>query len=326
MWFRYAFLIPIAGTWAAAADPNALKMFKPLPQLMESAKNPLTEAKVKLGRMLFYEPRLSTAGDISCNSCHSLDKYGVDGKRFSEGHKKQLGDRNSPTVYNAAGHHAQFWDGRAADVEEQAKGPVMNPVEMAMPGEKVVLERLKAIPAYVQMFKDAFPAEAQPLTFDNMAKAIAAFERGLVTPARWDKYLKGDKAALSAAEVAGFEKFVAAGCAACHNGVYVGGTTFQRVGVARPWPNTSDPGRFKVTKKENDKMSFKVPSLRNIAKTAPYFHDGSVNALDEAVRRMASHQTGKKLSEAEIRSILTWFDSLTGELPTAYIQKPVLPR
>ncbi|HBY62855.1 MAG TPA: cytochrome-c peroxidase [Solibacterales bacterium] len=323
MSYRSCALFLTAVTIAFAADE--LKLFKPLPEAMNSTRNPMTAAKVKLGRMLFYEPRLSTAGDISCNSCHSLDKYGVDGKRFSEGHKKQLGDRNSPTVYNAAGHHAQFWDGRAADVEEQAKGPVLNPVEMAMPGENVAISRLKAIASYRRLFQEAFPGEADPVTFDNMAKAIAAFERGLVTPARWDKYLKGDQAALTPAEIAGFQKFTAAGCAACHNGAYIGGTSFQKIGVTKPWPDARDKGRFKVTRQEKDKLSFKVPSLRNIAKTAPYFHDGSVNALDEAVRRMAAHQTGKNLSDAEIRSILTWFDSLTGELPAAYIQQPTLP-
>ncbi len=189
---------------AAAIDPAKLQLFAPLPAVMESKSNPITEEKVALGRMLYYEKRLSKSQQIACNSCHLLDKFGVDGHPTSDGHKGQKGDRNAPTVYNAAGHFVQFWDGRAADVEAQAKGPVMNPVEMAMPTEKEVIAVLKSMPEYVDAFKKAFPEDKDPVNYDNMSKAIGAFERKLVTPARWDKLLAGDQNALTAEEKAGF--------------------------------------------------------------------------------------------------------------------------
>ena len=220
----FLLVLGAAAALSAADIPEAkLRAFKPLPKTMESASNPSTPAKVELGRILYYENRISKSHEFSCNSCHMLDKYGVDNEPTSKGHKGQRGDRNSPTVYNAALHVAQFWDGRAKDVEEQAKGPVMNPVEMAMPDEKTVIAVLKSMPEYEALFKKAFPGEADPVTYDNMAKAIGAFERKLVTPARWDKFLEGDKSALSDGEKAGFLKFVDAGCAACHNGALLGG-------------------------------------------------------------------------------------------------------
>ncbi len=311
---------------AGRPDPAAIKLFRPLPSTFESAQNPITDAKVSLGRVLFFETRLSAANDVSCNSCHGLDTFGVDNRKVSEGHRKQVGNRNSPTVYNAAGQFVQFWDGRAADVETQAKGPVMNPVEMAMPSEDEVVARLKAVPGYVSMFKAAFPGESDPVTFDNMANAIGAFERKLATPARWDKYLKGDKEALTEAERAGFRAFAEAGCAACHAGTLVGGGAYQKLGAVKPWPHQNDLGRYAVTKKNPDKMSFKVPTLRNIAKTGPYFHDGSVTTLDEAVRNMAEHQCGKQLQPADVQSIITWLNALTGEVPAAFVKPPVLPR
>ena len=192
--------------------------------------------------MLYYEPRLSKGQDISCNSCHMLDKYGVDLQPTSDGHKGKQGDRNSPTVYNAAGHFVQFWDGRAADVEEQAKGPVMNPVEMAMPSEKRVVAVLKSIPEYVELFKQAFPEDKDPVSYRNMARAIGAFERKLVTPSRWDKFLRGDSRALTNEEKAGFNLFMETGCQACHMGTYLGGNMYQMLGLAKPWPDASDPG------------------------------------------------------------------------------------
>lgn len=315
-------------SFAASApdtEPAAIKLFKPLPASFESTKNPVTGAKVNLGRALYYDTRLSKANDISCNSCHNLTTYGVDNEPTSTGFKNQKGGRNSPTVYNAAGHFVQFWDGRAADVEAQAKGPVMNPVEMAMSAETEVVARLKAVPGYVAMFKAAFPNQPDPVTFDNMANAIGAFERGLVTPSRWDKYLKGEKSALTDAEKAGFKQFVDAGCASCHAGTLVGGSLYQKAGLVKPWGNQKDPGRYQVTRQDSDKMMFKVPSLRNIAKTAPYFHDGSVPALDAAVKYMADHQVGKSLSEAQAKSVVTWLNALTGEIPAAYIKAPALP-
>ena len=228
----------------------------------------------------------------------------------------QKGTRNAPTVYNAAGHFAQFWDGRAPDVEEQAKGPVLNPVEMAMASAAQVEAVLKSIPEYADLFKRAFPGQPDPVTFDNLGRAIGAFERRLITPSRWDRLLKGDQGALSDAEKSGFNKFVESGCAACHNGAYVGGNAFQKLGMVRPWPNAADLGREQVTKKDGDKFLFKVPSLRNVARTAPYFHDGSIATLDDAIRKMGTHQLGKNLTDADVRSIAAWLETLTGNVGT----------
>lgn len=306
--------------------PSArLKMFAPLPEVMASADNPLTEAKVDLGRMLYYDPRLSRDQKISCNSCHELARYGVDGQSVSAGHMGQKGNRNSPTVYHAAGHITQFWDGRAPDVEAQAKGPVLNPVEMAMPSEAEVIARLTAIPDYVEAFRKAFPDEANPLTYDNLGRAIGAFERRLVTPSRWDRFLRGDTKALTDAEKNGFNKFVDAGCASCHNGAFLGGRIYQKLGFVKPWPDTSDPGRFKVTRSDADELVFKVPSLRNIEKTAPYFHDGKTMTLEQAVKLMAEYQTGRPLSNSDAGAIVVWLKSLTGPLPAEYIRPPKLP-
>jgi len=324
---RWMLIVPaLLGAAAVQIDPARLKVFAPLPAVMEDSKNPITEAKVALGRMLYYEPRLSKNHDLSCNTCHLLAEYGVDHEPVSDGHRGQTGTRNSPTVYNAAGHVAQFWDGRAPTIEEQAKGPVLNPVEMAMPSEKVVVAVLKSMPEYVAAFRKSFPGAKEPVTYDNVAKAIGAFERKLVTPARWDKFLKGDQAALTDAEKAGFNQFVEVGCAMCHLGAYVGANTFQKLGLVKPWTHTKDLGRYTVSKQEADKMVFKVPSLRNIDKTAPYYHDGSVKTLEEAVRLMAEHQNGRQVSKAEIASMVIWLKTLTGPIPEDYIKPPVLPK
>lgn len=311
---------------STAIDPVKLKMFAPLPEGFPAQAAAPTEEKINLGRMLYYEPRLSKSQKISCNSCHGLSTYGVDGQPTSDGHKGQKGDRNSPTVYNSAGNFVQFWDGRAADVEEQAKGPVLNPVEMAMPNDRQVITVLKSIPEYVGAFRKAFPEDRDPVTYDNMAKAIGAFERKLVTPARWDKFLKGDQAALTEEEKAGFNTYTTAGCQACHAGALLGGNLYQKLGLVKPYPDASDPGRAKVTKSEADRMFFKVPSLRNIEKTGPYFHNGKVAALDQAVAHMAEYQLGKPLNETEVRSIVAFLKSLTGELPADYIKEPALPK
>lgn len=300
-------------------------MMSPLQAAMPSETNPSTPAKVALGRMLFYDPRLSKDDSVSCNSCHDLDRYGVDGLQFSFGVGGQKGGRNSPTVYHAAGQVLQFWDGRALDVEEQAKGPVLNPVEMAMASPAEVEAKLRAVPGYAGAFAQAFPGQPQPVTFDNMALAIGAFERGLVTPARWDRFLTGDRRVLDSDEFAGHHEFMHSGCAACHNGAFVGGQSLQKLGVARPWPTASDPGRQNVTNAATDYMVFKVPTLRNVAQTGPYFHDGSVAKLDDAVRRMAEHQLGVDLSSKQVSLIVAWLETLTGEIPRGYIKKPDLP-
>jgi cytochrome c peroxidase len=302
------------------------RMTGQLSETMISETNPITEAKVNLGRMLFYDPRLSKGRDVSCNSCHSLRDYGVDGKPVSSGHKGQLGGRNSPSVYYAAGQIAQFWDGRAPDVEEQAKGPVLNPVEMAMASEAEAVTTLRSIPGYRPLFREAFPDSAEPVNFDNMARAIGAFERRLVTPSRWDHFLAGERSALTQEEVAGHDEFMDGGCAACHTGPYVGGRMFQKLGAEKPWPVATDLGRMEVTKNAADRMVFKVPSLRNVEKTGPYFHNGKVATLDEAIRLMGDYQLSMKLQDRQVRQIVAWLKTLTGEIPSDYIRAPALPQ
>lgn len=321
-------------TEQAASDAPPFNMamvgvFKPpVPEAVTHDDNPLTPQKIDLGRKLYYDTRFSIAQDISCNTCHALDQYGIDPREnnaTSEGHAGQFGGRNSPTVYNAAGHIAQFWDGREPDVEAQAKGPVLNPVEMAMPNPEYVIKVLQSIPGYRDAFAKAFPDDDNPINYDNFGKAIGAFERKLTTPGKWDKFVAGDESALSDAEKAGLAEFITVGCTTCHMGTYLGGQLYQKVGLIHPWPNQEDKGRYDVTGNEADKFFFKVPSLRNIAETAPYFHDGSVESLDKAVRMMAHHQLGKELSDAQVDRIVTFLEALTGEIPADYIAKPELP-
>jgi cytochrome c peroxidase len=300
---------------------RAKTIFAVLPAVAESKDNPVTPAKVELGRHLFYERRFSISQKLSCNSCHGLTTFGVDNEPTSIGHAGQRGTRNSPTVYNAAFQFAQFWDGRAANVEEQAKGPILNPVEMGMPSADIVVKTLREVPGYQPLFAAAFPGEKDPITYDNMARAVGAFERQLSTPSPLDAFLGGELGALSEAQVAGLQKFMDTGCIACHNGAPVGGLTFQKLGLVNPYP-TQDLGRYDVTRKDADKYFFKVPSLRNVQKTAPYFHDGSVKTLDEAIRLMAWHQLGKQLTPPEIQSIAAFLGSLTGEIDQQYIAPP----
>ncbi len=222
----------------------------------------------------------------------------------------QLGGRNAPTVFHAAGHLAQFWDGRAADVEEQAKGPILNPVEMGMPDGDAVVAKLSGIPEYVEAFAAAFPGEAEPLTYDNLGRAIGAFERGLLKPGRWDEFLAGDDDALTGAELAGLEAFLDSGCVACHSGPYLGGSMYQKLGLVKPWPGLTDEGRFEATGREADKYFFKVPSLRLIQHTGPYLHDGSVTDLREMVQLMAAHQTGVQLDDSKLDSIVAFLGAL----------------
>jgi cytochrome c peroxidase len=304
---------------AARIDAAQLAAFAPLPAVMENPANPLTEAKSDLGRTLFYDTRLSRDQDLSCNSCHDLKAYGVDNRQFSVGSKGQLGGRNAPTVYNAAAHVAQFWDGRAPTVEEQAKGPVLNSVEMAMPNSQAVIARLRAVPAYREAFRKAFPGQADPITYDNVGLAIGAFERRLVTPGPWDRYLRGDTAALTPAEKQGFNTFMATGCQACHNGALIGGAMYQKIGMVRPWPDKADIGRAAITHQASDTLVFKVPSLRNVEFTAPYFHKGSAATLHEAVLLMARHQLGRDLTDQQASEIEAFLHALTGEIPAEYI-------
>jgi cytochrome c peroxidase len=306
-------------------NPRLLRRFQPLRSQLETPANPITVAKTDLGRLLYFEPRLSKAQKTSCNSCHALDNYGVDQLPTSVGHRGQHGSRNAPTVYNAAGFFAQFWDGRADTVEAQASGPILNPLEMALASPEQAAKVLNSIPEYREAFRKAFPGEADPVSLDNAARAIAAFERRLTTPARWDDYLRGDQNALSVAELEGLKVFTNIGCMVCHTGEFVGGAMYQKVGIVEPWPDQRDQGRYAVTKQDTDRMMFKVPTLRNVAKTAPYFHDGSVPTLDAAVRRMGRYQLGLNLSAQEVAALVTWLGALTGEIPSDYIKTPELP-
>lgn len=307
----------------ATIDPQDLAAFTPLPARLETPANPMTTAKVDLGRMLYYDTRLSANENVSCNSCHNLDTYGVDGRPRSLGTASTLGGRNSPTVLNAAGHVAQFWDGRAPTIEEQAKGPILNPVEMGMANDVAVLARLRAVPAYQAAFRAAFPGEREPVTYDNLGRAIGAFERGLVTPAAWDRLLAGEDSALTPEQRRGFTAFVAVGCASCHSGQLLGGSMFQKLGLVQAWRDTSDIGRAAVTHAPGDTLVFKVPSLRNVERTGPYFHDGSVPTLDEAVVLMARHQLGRELSQTERTRIVAFLSSLTGAVDRAYAARRV---
>jgi cytochrome c peroxidase len=312
----------------APMDPaKLLAPFKPATVAKDAPTRPVdTEAQIALGYKLFFEPRLSKNHDISCNSCHNLATFGVDNKALSDGHKGAKGSRNSPTVYNAANHIAQFWDGRAPTLEVQAEGPIFNPVEMAMPDDKRLLSTLSSMPEYTKYFQQAFPGEKKPLTVKNAAKAIAAFERQLTTPSRFDRFLAGEQNALNEQERRGLELFVSSGCTTCHNGPTVGGTSFQKLGLVNEWPQVTDAGRFDVTKDEEDRTKFRVPTLRNVEKTGPYLHDGSVQALPEMVRLMAKHQLGKDLTEPQVTDVVAFLQSLTGELPQQYVAAPELPK
>lgn len=318
----------------ATADPAADQelwewatvRFQPLPTEAVNPDNPLTPAKVELGKALYYDTRLSKDGNISCDSCHDLAIFGVDNLPTSPGDGGQLGDRNSPTVLNAALHRSQFWDGRATDVEEQAGMPILNPVEMAIPSEEFLVDRLSADAEYQKLFAEAFPGEDPALTYKNIAKALAAFERTLLTPTRFDAYLEGDRAALTTEEQAGLRFFIENGCATCHNGVNLGAHTFQKFGLqGNYWEHTLsqkvDEGRYTLTQDEADKFVFRVASLRNVEKTAPYFHDGSIETLDEAVRVMYRVQLGRELMDEEAASLVAFLRSLTGEVPEEALEE-----
>jgi cytochrome c peroxidase len=329
---------------AAAADPLAaltgntvltddelvavLQLFAVIPEeVPDLPGNPITPEKVELGKMLFFEPRLSSSWLISCNTCHNMGLAGVDLLETSVGHGWQRGPRNAPTVLNAVFNAAQFWDGRAEDLMEQAKGPVQAAVEMASTPDRVV-RTLRSIPEYVALFEAAFPGEADPVTFDNMARAIEAFEATLITPdSRFDRFLLGDATALDRREQEGLQLFVQKGCVACHSGVNVGGQSYHPFGVVsapdgdiRP---ADDKGRYTVTRTAGDEYVFRAPSLRNVQLTAPYFHSGKVWDLAEAVRVMGSSQLGAELTEDQVDRIVAYLATLTGRQPQ--VEYPILP-
>jgi len=282
-----------------------------LPEKMPGAESDTLQLAA-LGKALFFEKRLSVTGTQSCNDCHRLDgekPSGADGEATSDGAKGMKGARNSPSVKNAGYHVAQFWDGRAKTLEEQAEGPLLNPVEMAMPNAAAVEAALRAAPEYSERFTAAFPGDTSPITLHNSARALAAFERTLRTHDRLDDFMSGDLDALSHREAAGLQLFLKTGCTTCHNSPTIGANQYQLLGLVKAW-ETKDEGRFAVTKNEEDRRKFKVPSLRNSVSTGPYFHDGSVDRLDVAVKKMAWHQLGKELTDDEITSIVAFLGAL----------------
>lgn len=305
--------------------PKLLGAFKPLPAEAAPENYEMSEELVDLGRMLYYETRISISQEMSCNSCHLLDEYGVDGLQFSLGHDDKPVGRNSPTVYNAAFHLSQFWDGRAADVEEQAQGPILAAGEMGMPNPEYVIEVLKTIPGYLPLFQAAFPDDADPINYDNVGRAIGAFERRLVTPDPFDALLGGDETALDDQQKRGLALFVTTGCTTCHYGEALGGERYSVMGQAKPYEGMTDEGRFAITANEADRFAFKVPSLRNIAETGPYFHDGSITTLTEAVEIMVEYQLARELTDAQVADIVAFMQSLTGEIPRDYIYVPEFP-
>lgn len=309
---------------AAPGTPDGVLMmqahalFGKLPATMPGSEQD-TPAMIALGRKLYFEEGISINRTQSCNSCHPVDNKGAgaDNLKTGKGAEGKSGDRNDPPTMNAGFQVAQFWDGRAATLEEQALGPPLNPIEMGMANGEAVAERLKGMKQYPAEFKKAFPGVKDPVTFDNFSKAVAAFERTLISRGRFDRFMDGDKQALTAQEMEGMRSFVNVGCVQCHSGPNLGGMTFQKMGVFHEYSN-KDTGRFKVTKLESDKYVFKVPILRNVTLTAPYFHDGEVDNLAEAVDQMGYLQLSKQLKDEEINNILRFLTTLAdSELTTA---------
>ncbi len=308
---------------------RARALFKPIPAAIPPtiAGTPITPETVELGKMLFFEPRLSSSWLISCNTCHNLGLGGVDLLETSIGHGWQKGPRNAPTVLNAVFNIAQFWDGRAGDLKQQAMGPVQASVEMNSTPERTVAT-LASIPEYVERFAEAFPDDDEPLTFENMARAIEAFEATLITPnSRFDAYLRGDAQALNKEETEGLRLFLDRGCAACHAGMNLGGNGYFPFGVVeKPGADVlppGDKGRSAVTKTPSDEYVFKAPSLRNVKLTPPYFHSGKVWSLEQAVALMGTAQLGRQLSQGEDGAIAAFLATLTGRHPS--VEYPVLP-
>lgn len=274
-----------------------------------------TPELIGLGKKLYHDVSMSENNSQSCNTCHKLEpgNFGVDNLSVSPGAKGVSGTRNSPTVLDAGFQFVQFWDGRSADLKEQAKGPVLNPIEMGMPNEKFVVDKIRSMAEYEDIFVQAYPGQEEPITYDNIAKAIAAFERTLITHNRFDDFVAGDWKSLNATEKTGLETFINTGCIACHITPLLGGYLYQKMGLMNPYSNTTDLGRYEVTKNEQDKFLFKVPMLRNVAETFPYFHDGAVESLDSAIIMMARLQLGKKYTPEETASVNEFFAALTDE-------------
>lgn len=317
------------GAFAAGADNGLLKdaksIFAPLPSAPRESPD-----KVRLGRQLFFETRVSADGNVGCVHCHQPDLHGTDALPKSFGVFGKANPRNAPTVFNAALQFKEHWRGDRESLEEQAEKSLLGPASFGNPDYAAVVSKLKSIPGYPELFTEAFPEDKDPVNEKNWGKAIAAFERTLPTPSRFDAFLNGDAKALSAAEQAGLRKFIDIGCANCHNGVGVGGGSFQKFGVVSDyWKETGaaqpDKGRVDVTKNDADLYVFKVPSLRDVAKTGPYFHDGSVAELPRAVRIMGKVQLGADLSDKDVESIVAFLGSLTGPVPANFSAPTPLP-
>ena len=329
----------LMGTVVAVMMLSSMPVFagwEALPEVAPAPEdNPTTDAKVTLGKMLFMDPRFSSTGTVSCNSCHNVMEGGDDSRTFSMGVHGKTGGRNAPTVWNSAFHSVQFWDGRADLLEDQAKGPVTNPVEMGVTEIESAMDKVRAIPGYALYFDEAFGKDS--MTVVNAAKAVAAFERTLITPdSPYDKYVKGDKKAMTAQQVSGMETFAATGCTSCHSGAAFNGPkmefgqgfytkfpTFADNIYNKKYDLSADKGREEATGKVADAHMFRVPTLRNITDTAPYFHNGSVNDLTEAVSLMAKTQLNKDLSDKEVKDIVAFLGALTGPYPE--IVMPRLP-
>ena len=321
-----AVFLLLATTSVLAVDSKLLisranRIFSPLSDSMPGAENDTPE-RIALGEKLYFEKRLSINDTQACASCHILSEgfAGVDNLPTSPGARNEQGTRNSPTVLNAGWQDSQFWDGRAEDLVEQAKGPILNPIEMGMPDEQTVEKKIQSIVEYKSAFAAAFPEENPAITYQNIAEAIAAFERTLITPSRFDDFLNGDATALSKAEQSGLDTFIKIDCRSCHDGKLLGGETYEPLGKENPYENQADQGMYLLTKDENDRMFFKVSSLRNVALTAPYFHDGKIATLEEAVRQMAKLQLDEKLTDQQANDITSFLKALTDKKREQYIK------
>ena len=310
-------MISLFITSAISASVLATEPVQPISPVKE-----INLAQVELGKKLFFDPRLSKSGFISCNSCHNLSMGGTDNIKTSIGHNWQQGPINSPTVLNSSLNIAQFWDGRAADLKEQAGGPIANPGEMAST-HTLAIDILQSIPGYVTEFKQVFGSDS--IDIDKVTQAIAEFEKTLVTPnSRFDKWLLGDKNAINATELAGYNQFKQAGCTACHYGEAMGGSSFQKMGLLKPYKTSNKAeGLAAVTGQDSDRFKFKVPTLRNVELTYPYFHDGEAETLTEAVDIMGKLQLGKQFTPSENAQIVAFLKTLTGDQPSFIL--PILP-
>jgi cytochrome c peroxidase len=293
---------------------KAARYFQALPAAMPGVQADTPE-RVELGRTLYFDPRLSINDSQSCATCHLLGgkSAGMDQRPTSPGARGETGTRNTPTVLNAGWQFVQFWDGRAKDLADQAGQPILNPIEMGMPDERSVVDKLVGLETYEQPFRAAFPDSDEPITYGNLREAIAAFERTLRSESRFDDFLAGDRSALTEQEVRGLDRFIRVNCVKCHDGPLVGGAIYEKLGIYGTFQNREDQGRFEVTGDDADRMRFKVPQLRNVAVTGPYFHDGSVVTLEEAVRIMARIQLDKELPDAQVADIVAFLGALTGK-------------